>query len=502
MVELATTAYRVLKSVAGRSPDKVALVWNDRRLTYREMMSAVDRTAGHLNKLGIGYGVAFAVYSQNRPDFMYCYYAASKLGAVFVPINPNMTSTEAAYAVKHSDARLLFHDEACAKVSGDTLPADMCRPIADLTAAAVADVPDEPRIAANDDFLIIYTSGSTGAPKAVVLDHAAQVGAADSMSELWSYSDGDVAVVALPLGYLYGLSTASAVILQRGGEVVIERRFHPGELLDALVRHRATVFHGVPTMFAMMLEYVEQRNLDIDLSHLRVMICAGSPLSQELKARFTQRFRKEVWDYYAMTEATPMFSIYYNDKVPLPPGAIGKLAPGAAARIVDPQGQEVAPGVHAELYVRAPATMSRYHKDPALTVSSMSDGWFKTGDIGFRDAAGYFYITGRLKDVIIRGGANIAPSEVEAVISQHPAVQDVAVVGAPDRLFGEVPVAYIVRRHGTEVTADELAAFAAAKLADFKVPRTYVFRADLPLGKTGKVDKAELKRMAQQNQAE
>ena len=491
------TAWRALDAIARRCPDKAAIVCGSEDITFSDLIRRIDGMAERLNATGIGYQDAFAVYSQNRPEFMVCYFAASKIGAVFVPINPNMTPSEAGYAASHSEAKILFHDDACAKIAGDTLPRTMCRPIADISGAPSGPVGEEPRIGVHDDFLIIYTSGSTGTPKAVVLDHAAQAGAAASLRELWDLSESDTVLVALPLGYLYGLSTAAAVGLQAGARVVVLPRFHPGEVLEAFVAHRATVFQGVPTMFAMMLEYVNQRDLDFDLSHVRALICAGSPLSPELKARFAKKFGKGVWDYYAMTEATPVFSVFASDSESVPRGAIGKLAPGAEARIVDADNRDVAANVHAELLVRAPATMKRYHKDPALTRSSMLDGWFRTGDVGFRDEVGYYYITGRIKDVIIRGGANIAPSEVEAVIARHSAVQDVAIVGAPDRVFGEVPVAYVVKRHGADVAAEQLIAFAEVELAEFKVPRQIIFLAELPLGKTGKVDKTALKRRQQ-----
>ena len=487
------TAYHALEKVAKANPDKVALVFEKKEVSFAALLGDVDAAAARLAAGGVGYGDAFAVYSQNHPAFVHFYYAAAKLGAVFVPINPNMTATEAAYATRDSAAKLLLHDDVGAPIAGHALPRDMCRPIGGFLAQS-ASPSDSVQADPHDDFLIIYTSGSTGSPKAVVLDHAAQLAAAASLREMWSLSEDDVTLVALPLGYLYGLSTAAAVSLQAGQRIVILRRFHPGDVLEALVEHRATVFHGVPTMFAMMLEYAEQRDLKVDLSPMRALVCAGSPLAAELKARFERRFGKAVWDYYAMTECTPVFGVHASDSSNVPNGSVGKLAPGAAAKLLDAGNKESATGAHAELLVRGPSMIKRYHKDPALTASALLDGWFRTGDLGYRDARGYYYISGRIKDVIIRGGANIAPSEVEAVIGRHPSVQDVAVIGVPDRVFGEVPVAFVVKRHGTQVSEKEIEAFAAIELADFKVPRQIVFLPELPLGKTGKVDKGSLKR--------
>jgi long-chain acyl-CoA synthetase len=345
----------------------------------------------------------------------------------------------------------------------------------------------------DDDFLIIYTSGSTGTPKAIVLDHAAQIKGPRALAEMWNITEDDVTVVALPLGYLYGLSTASACGLQSGGTVVILRRFHPRDVLDALVQHRATVFHGVPTMYSMMLEYCEQRDLSVDLSGVRALICAGAPLPDALMRRFQDRFRKPLQNYYAMTECTPVFGKYATNPQPVPNGSVGRLAPGTVVHIRRPDGSECGAGETGELFVRGAATMRRYLNDPVLTEASMRDGLFRSGDVGHRDANGYYYITGRVKDIIIRGGANISPSEVERVLASHPAVQDVCVVGAPDRIFGEVPVAFVVRRPGASVSAEELIGHAETALADFKVPHTIHFETKLPLGKTGKVDKAALK---------
>jgi long-chain acyl-CoA synthetase len=265
-------------------------------------------------------------------------------------------------------------------------------------------------------------------------------------------------------------------------------------VLEAFVAHRITVYHGVPTMFSMMLEYCEQRDLTFDLTHVRVMICAGAPLAPETRQRFAARFGADLQNYYAMTESTPVFGRLSDDPRPLPEGAVGRAAPGLKVRIVRPDGTDCAVGEEGEILVRAAATMQGYLNAPEQTARAFVGDLFRTGDLGRRDAAGNFFITGRIKDIIIRGGANISPAEVEETLASHPAVQEVAVVGAPDRIFGEVPVAFVVPRAGASVSADILEAHAARVLSDFKVPRRYLFETALPIGKTGKVDKADLAR--------
>jgi long-chain acyl-CoA synthetase len=488
------TVYAHLAAVIERQGDKIAARFESETLTYRELGAKVEQAAGYLQSLGIAKGSTFAAFSQNCLELMIAYYAAARLGAIFVPLNPNLTAPEVEYAFNHSGAAVLFYDDAVGEVARAAVPRGSLRSLRDLK-EPVARLPalKETLISREDDFLIIYTSGSTGAPKAVVLDHAAQAGAAKALAEMWGLAAGDITLVALPLGYLYGLSTAAAVGLQSGGIVVILRRFHPRDVLEGLMLHHATIYHGVPTMYSMMLEYCEQRDLTFDLSHIRALICAGAPMPEEMRERFAARFGKMIQNYYAMTECTPVFGTFANSARPIPKGAIGRAAPGLQVRIVRPDGTDCDDDEDGEVFVRGAATMKRYLNNPEQTQASFRDGLFRTGDLGRRDDDGYFYLTGRIKDIIIRGGANISPAEVEASLSSHPAVQDVAVVGGPHRIFGEVPIAFVVVRPGATVSQEDLIAHTEKTLSDFKVPRTIHFETALPIGLTGKFDKKVLK---------
>lgn len=487
--------FAALAQSVARGPDRPAIVFEGEIISYARFMSLVEVATLHLRSFGLGQGSVFAAYSPNRPELMLCYYAAARIGAVFVPVNPNLTPSEVAYTYRHSDAALLLCDASVAGIAAEAVPDGKVIPLDLLRSPAPAIAPMPPaEVRPEDDFLVIYTSGTTGTPKAIVLDHAAQTAGPRALAEMWGLTEGDTTLVALPLGYLYGLSTAAAVGLQTGGKVVILRRFHPRDVLEAFVSHQVTVYHGVPTMFSMMLEYCEQRDLTFDLSHVRVMVSAGAPLSPETRQRISARFGADLQNYYAMTESTPVFGRLAGDPRPLPEGAVGKAAPGLKVRIVRPDGSDCAEGEEGEILVRAAATMRCYLDAPEQTAGAFVGDLFRTGDLGRRDAEGNFFITGRIKDIIIRGGANISPAEVEEALSSHPAVQDVAVVGGPDRIFGEVPVAFIVLRAGGAVAADALEVHAARTLSDFKVPRRYIFEASLPIGKTGKTDKASLSR--------
>ena len=490
------TVYHALVDTVGRRPSAPALRSLSRTFTYAELMDCVNCAAERLRDIGIEQGDVFAVFAQNCAEILFCYYAAAKLGAVYVPINPNMTSSEVRYIVGHCGAKRLFHDEYCAEVAAQAVELQHLSPLVDLARASgpASSSIDPTPTSPHDDFLIIYTSGTTGTPKAVLLDHDAQVAVCESLIRMWALTDRDITIVALPLGYLYGLSTAAAVSLGAGGMVVILPKFRPDDVLEALLRFRGTVFHGVPTMFTMMLEYGRQNDVHRDLSGVRQLISAGAPLLEETVERFRAQFNGRLQNYYAATECTPIFGAYADDLSLAPQGAIGRKAPGTSVKVLDRVGNECGPGVDGELFVRAPATMKGYFKDPVQTAASLKDGWFATGDLGHFDGNGYYYLTGRIKEIIIRGGANIAPAEVEAVLAAHPAVQEIAVLGAPDSIFGEVPVAFVVFRPQSAASAEELQHYAAASLAEFKVPRHFAFVNGLPIGKTGKVDKNALRK--------
>jgi long-chain acyl-CoA synthetase len=485
----------LLQTAATRRGGATAIRFGAQALSYEAFLGEISRASRALAKVNIGKGACVAFLSENRLELMTAYYAAAGLGAVFVPINPSLTAREVAHIIVHSGAQLLFHDEAMLAVAEGAAPAAIRRPIAALTGDAPGSEGSvrERSTALEDDFLIIYTSGSTGTPKAVLFDQQAEIQGNAALIAMWDITEADVTLVALPLGFLYGLSTAAATGLQAGGEVVILRRFHPGEVLQAMASNRASIYHGVPTMFTMMLDYAEQNGLSIDLSFMRLLICAGAPLSAELKSRFARRFNKAIDDYYALTEVRPVFGRFAKDSQEVPSGAIGRASPGAVIRVVDAKGGDVADGEQGELLVRAPATLKRYFKDEAMTQASLQDGLFRTGDLGFRDSRGFYHLTGRIKDIIIRGGANIAPAEVEGVIARFPGVQSAAVIGVADRKYGEVPVAFIVSRAGERVTAEALAVHCRHDLADYKVPAAFHFLQAFPLGVTGKVDKKALK---------
>lgn len=486
-----------IEAVAERNSDAMALRFEDKAFTYGGLVREVNRVANVLRAKGVCSMSTLAVYCENDSNIMILYYAMARIGGTFVPINAALSSAEAAYILDHAKAKLLVTDVKLGASANDAAAGLDCQvfQVEDLMAATPVLESTFVELTPEERFLIIYTSGSTGVPKAVLFDQQAEVAGNQSLIDMWKITPADKMLVALPLGFLYGLSTAAATGLQAGCEVVVLRRFRPQDVLQAIVDHGITIFQGVPTMFSMMLEYAEQNGLDFDLSGVRLLISAGAPLPTELRQRFTRKFGGAIEDYYALTEVRPVFGKFAGDQDVIPTNAIGKASPGVRIKVVDANGNELGAGETGEILVRAPSTTMGYLGAEETTAAAFAEGYFRTGDLGHFDSKGFFYLTGRIKDIIIRGGANIAPAEVEAVLVTHPHVQSAGVIGVPDKKFGELPVAFYVTRTGQPIDAEELTAHSRNALADFKVPAHFIFLKEMPLGNTGKVDKKELVRL-------
>jgi long-chain acyl-CoA synthetase len=338
--------------------------------------------------------------------------------------------------------------------------------------------------------LVLYTSGTTARPKGVVHSHATLLATARGMNTT-GIAATEIMIVAVPLMHGTGLMATTLPGLLAGATVVMTPAFEPGEVLDTIERHRCTFGLGLPAMMQFMA--VEQERRPRDVASLRIWLAGGDAVPVSLQERFQRIFGIALQEGYAMTES---IVIAWNRVDAIRTGSLGTPAEDVRIRVVDLSGHPVPDGQSGELEVHSPCNFLEYWNDEPATAAALRDGWLLTGDLGWRDAEGYFWFAGRRKEVIIRGGSNISPQEVEEALYQHPAVMEVGVIGMPDPIFNEQVVACVSLREGRSAHADELIDFARTRLADYKLPSRIVFLPALPKGITGKVHRRSLKEMA------
>ncbi|WP_405476128.1 class I adenylate-forming enzyme family protein [Streptomyces sp. NBC_00009] len=454
-------------------------------LTNAQLLNRVRAASHHLQDLGIGPGDVVALKLTNRVEFVLLLFAAWRLGATITPVNPSMTDIEVARQLADSGARLLVvEDGAAAAVGLATLA------VSDLREAAPgwdqAPNPDPSALA-----LLIYTSGTTGVPKGVMLDHA-NIDAMVEMGRLaLELGSSDRCLLILPLFHVNGIVVSILTPLLAGASVVIAgRRFDPRTFFDLVEQERPTFFSAVPTIYSMLAALPD--DVRPDTSSLRFGVCGAAPASVELLARFESRYGFPLVEGYGLSEGTCGSTI--NPVAgPRRPGTVGLPFPGQEIRIVDATGTEVAPGLDGEVIVRGPNVMRGYLGRPEETARVIVDGWLHTGDVGHLDAEGYLTLVGRSKDMIIRGGENIYPKEIEDVLAGDPSVLEAAVIGVPDEKWGEVVVAYVQPRPGVTVDPATLKALCTRRLSGFKRPTSYVVVESIAKNALGKIDKASLR---------
>lgn len=492
------------------APDKIALIdaATDARLTYRQLDQRATRLAHALRQwYGVQPGERIAVLALNRNEILEAFFAAQKLTAILVPLNYRLTAAELSYILRDCQPRVLFYEEDFVPVIGE-LRKDLPECVW-LSFAREGGVPSYEDILQRgtdaplqvDEFdaeqpaMIIYTSGTTGHPKGALLSHRMLTWNSINTQLSWDLVSSDVTTCHAPLFHTGGFNVLTLPLLHLGGTVVMLRSFEPDAWLAAIEQYRCTVVFGVPTMFEMMR--AAPGFATTDLGSLRFFISGGAPcpipLIEAFQARgvhFTQGF--------GLTEVGPnCFKLDLQDAV-RKAGSIGFPTFHSEARIVNKQGREVARGETGELLLRGLHVCSGYWQNQAATAAALRDGWFFTGDLARQDDEGYFYIAGRAKDMIITGGENVYPAEVEAVLHQHPAVASAAVIGLPDAKWGERVVAAIIQR--ADVSAEELIAFCQDKLARYKIPKRIFFVANFPLAGSGKIVKRLIKEEIERGQ--
>jgi long-chain acyl-CoA synthetase len=501
----------ILRQSAREAPGRTALVLGDRGLTYQQVHELVQRFAGGLQKLGLRPGQHVALLLPNVPAFTIAYFGSHYAAAPVVPLNVLFTPDEIAYHLADSDAVALVVWEpllpqaqaaACRVPTCHHLivaradPADLGAPEGVLSfnqiITAAPPVTDLPATMPDDTAVLLYTSGTTGKPKGAELSHFnLYYNAEYAASKLLPLGPDTVALTCLPLFHSFGQTVMHNAICYAGGTVVLMPRFDPEGALRLMQQHRVTLFAGVPTMYFALLNHAGG---SYDTTSLRYCLSGGAPMPVEVMRAFDERYQVNILEGYGLSETSPVASFNVLDR-PKRPGSIGLPIRGVEFRLVDTGGAVIAaPGTPGEICIKGHNVMKGYYKRPEATAEAITGGWFRTGDIGVRDGDGYYRIVDRKKDMIIRGGYNVYPREVEEVLYAHPAIAEAAVVGVPHESHGEEVKAVVAFKPGRAVTAEDLIDYCREHLAAYKYPRIIEVRSELPKGPTGKILKRELRR--------
>ncbi len=486
MTNLATT----LVNTAGSDPDRTAVRLGDRALRYRDLDDLSARVAAWLLRRGITAGDRVGLMAPNIPEFLTLYYGILRVGAIVVPMNPQFKSREVDYYLSDSAASLAlaWHgvaDQAAkgAASAGTDLviiePSDF--------ASTLADAGPEPAVAdraPSETAVILYTSGTTGQPKGAELTHANLLTNVEvTRTTLLNLGPRDVVLGALPLFHSFGQTVGMGCTMASAGCLTLLPRFDPVRALEIIKRDQVTVLMGVPTMYAAILH---SAGGGADTASLRLCVSGGAAMPVEVMRTFEKKFGCMILEGYGLSETSPVASFNHPDRE-RKPGTIGQAIAGTEMRLQNDDGDPVPPGEIGEIAIRGHNVMKGYWRRPEDTAEAMAGGWFRTGDLGRMDSEGYFSIVDRKKDMIIRGGLNVYPREIEEVLYEHPAVAEAAVIGVPDQLLGEEVAAVVKLKPEASADPGELREHVKRQLAAYKYPRHVWIVDELPHGGSGKI---------------
>ncbi|SEG73976.1 long-chain acyl-CoA synthetase [Nonomuraea solani] len=505
----------ILEDSARNAPDRTALVFGDLRLPYSMVDSVANQVANLLVARGIGKGDKVALLCPNVPYFPFVYFGILKAGAIVVPLNVLLRPREISYHLADSEAKALFCFEGSAELPMGARGRDAfevvegCEHFFVLPAtplateseygesfwAALGGMSGEfetVRTEPGDTAAILYTSGTTGQPKGAVLTHMNMLTNTMVSDEMFPTDPGgDVTLAVLPLFHSFGQVAVMNVSVRRRATLVLQPRFEPGEALELMRTEKVTMFAGVPTMFWALLAKIHADGAEVP-STLRVAVAGGASCPVEVHKDFAATFGIPILEGYGLSETSPVASFNQLGR-PTKPGTVGFPIWGVQMRLVDDDWNTIEGEGPGEIAIRGHNVMKGYYGRPEATEEVLRDGWFRTGDVATRDEDGYYAIVDRTKDMIIRGGFNVYPREVEEVLMTHPAVSLVAVVGVPHDSHGEEVKAYVIPSPGATVSEDELVAWCKENMAAYKYPRSVQFCESLPMTATGKVLKRELR---------
>jgi len=500
----------LLEQSTRRDPGKVAVILDDYRLRYAELNGAANKVANALVRLGVRRGDKVALMLPNTPHFPICYYGILKAGATVVPLNVLFKQNEVQYHLEDGDAVALIAWEG---FLGEAAPgfrkAETCHNLVVVQAPGssaalpegahgfnqlLAENPptfDTVQTQPSDTAVILYTSGTTGRPKGAELSHFNMFfNAMVSSEKLFSIGPDDVLLATLPLFHSFGQTCVMNVTMFLGATMTMLPRFDPVKAMEVIQRDKVTLFAGVPTMYFYLLNHPEAGGYD--MSSLRRCVSGGSAMPVEVMHAFNKKHNVQIMEGYGLSETSPVASFNHLDR-PAKPGSIGTPIWGVEMRVVDPEGKPLPPGEMGEVVIRGHNVMKGYYKRPEATAEAIRNGWFHTGDLAKTDEEGFFFIVDRVKDMIIRGGFNVYPREVEELLYAHPAVAEAAVIGVPDPALGEEIKAVVALKPGQSVAEQDLIDYCKERLAAYKYPRSVEVREGLPKTATGKILKRELK---------
>jgi long-chain acyl-CoA synthetase len=488
---------RILTDTAEKSGDKTAFKLDDVELNYAMLDEGSARVAGLLKSKGLEPGDRVGLMMPNVPYFPAIYYGILRAGGVVVPMNVLLKGREVAFYLEDPDAKILFAwgdfaeaaEEGAEKAGTEVIlvkPGEFEKLLAEHEPER-----DVVERSADDTAVILYTSGTTGKPKGAELTHAnLQRNSAGVSQKLGEMGKDDVLLGALPLFHSFGQTCTMNSAVSVGATVTMLPRFDPDKALEIIERDKVTIFQGVPTMYNAMLH--SQSCDQADCSSLRLCMSGGAAMPAELMRSFEEKFGCIILEGYGLSETSPVASFNHPDKE-RKPGSIGTPIEGVEMQVWDDDGNEVPQGEVGEIVIRGHNIMKGYwNRDDANKEAITDEGWFRTGDMAKMDEDGYFFIVDRKKDLIIRGGYNVYPREIEEVLYEHPAIQEAAVVGVPHDELGEEVGAAVVLKDGESLDADELKSYVKEQVAAYKYPRRVWFVDELPKGPTGKILKREI----------
>ena len=478
----------------------------DEHWSYAEVNKQVNRIANGLKSLGVSPGTRVAVMLRSRPELIFCSFAIYKTGSIYVAINSRLKEKETKFIIANSGAEVLICDlsvmalireirKDCTELKHIVVyggaQEEGCINFSDLVKEKSDQYPLNPDI--SEIAAIMYTGGTTGTPKGVVLTHAGIIGNSLAGSKRLLFKEKTIIVIAMPMFHIGGMAAGAFYCFLNGATMVHQEFFNAEKYAEAFKKYSATVIYGVPTFYYSFNSLPESKTKDFSSAVLG--FSGAGVFATSVRKAFEERFGVKVYQYYGLTENSPGVTV----EDPLSPArnyeSVGTALPGVEIKITDEKDNDLPSGEHGELCVRGPYLMKEYWKNPVATREAMRGGWLHTGDQGFIDEKGHFYIMGRKHDMILVGGANVYPAEVEGILLEaDKRINQIAVVGVPDERLGEVPKAFVVMKEGVKSTEKEIIEQARANMAHYKAPRSVVFMDSLPTTSIGKIDKKSLQK--------